>query len=327
MAEQITNQDEAAVMRRFVGLLMAQPSSVSFREILSLDLHKAARSTYFLLDANKSYDVETFITYTLSRLMRQLNHNTKQYPVIYQGRVRGRIMWPATFKSHYGEDYDPSRYVCREVRRQYNTPENQLLKYMIEQFDQCLKLVPDVLRSGACCYQTGGEFRRFAENTAVRLEKMEIAIASFRRHAVFKEVDTVARVTESHLLQAETSRMEEYVATSRFYRRYQEVVGSRNWRGAVEIGKKMLPLPARLDTEGEVWLRFCTSVFRANTAKEIRMEKRFHFNGLNGATGAPLTPPMGATELIEWIKVGDQNETKAVKDEQRAIREGKGATL
>lgn len=327
MAEQITYHDEAAVVRRFVGLLMAPASHVPFREILKPDLHKAARSTYFLLDANEQYDAETFITYTLSRLMRQLNHNTKQYPVVYQGRVRGRIMWPATFKAHYGQDYDPSRYVCREVRRQYDTPENQLLKYLIEQFDQCVKLVPEVIRTGACCYQTGGEFRHFSESTALRLEKMEIAIGSFRRHAVFKEVSSLQAVSESHLLQAETSRIEEYMEASRFYRRYQEVVGSRTWRGTVEIGKQMLPLPGRLDRDGDVWLRFCTSVYRANAAKEMLMDKKFHFNGINGATGAPLIAPMSAKELIEWIKAGDQHETKAVKDELRTIRETKAAKL
>lgn len=122
-------------MRRFVGLLMSPAPPEPFKEVLPSAMHKAARATYFLLDTSEQYDAETFITYTLGRLMRQLNHNTRQQPVVYQGRVRGRIMWPATFKAHYGQDYDPSRYVCREVRKQYDTPENQLLKYLIEQLD------------------------------------------------------------------------------------------------------------------------------------------------------------------------------------------------
>jgi hypothetical protein len=318
---------ENEVMRRFVGLLMGPAAIEPFREVLPLSLHKAARATYFLLDTSEEYDAETFISYTLSRLIRQLNHNTKQHPVVYQGRVRGRIMWPATFKAHYGQDYDPSRYVCREVRRQYDTPENQLLKYLIEQFDLCLKLVPEVLRTGACCYQAGGEFRQFSQSTASRLEKMEIAISNFRRHAVFKEVYSVPSVSESHLLQAETSRIEEYMKVSRFFRRYQSVVTSRTWRPSVEIGRQVLPLPGRLGDEGELWLRFCTSVFRTNASRETIMAKKFHFNGLNGATGTPLIPALTAKELIEWIKAGDQNEETAVKDELRSIREQNEAKL
>lgn len=55
--------------------------------------------------------------------------------------------------------------------------------------------------------------------------------------------------------------------------------------------------------------------------------KKLHFNGINGATGAPLIPPMEASQLIEWIKAGDREEATEVKDDLSNIREYKKAHL
>ncbi|MCI0387900.1 MAG: hypothetical protein MOB07_03890 [Acidobacteria bacterium] len=50
-------------------------------------------------------------------------------------------------------------------------------------------------------------------------------------------------------------------------------------------------------------------------------EKLIYFNGLNGATGAPLLHPMTASQLIPWIKKSDQDEQQDVKDALHTVRE------
>ncbi|HEX9918251.1 MAG TPA: hypothetical protein VGA87_03735 [Pyrinomonadaceae bacterium] len=57
------------------------------------------------------------------------------------------------------------------------------------------------------------------------------------------------------------------------------------------------------------------------------LPKKIHFNGINGATGAPLIPPMEPAELIEWIKAGDTDEAPEVKDDLRNVREYKKSHL
>jgi Domain of unknown function (DUF2357) len=324
MPEPSFTRNDAAVMRRFVGLLMSPAPTVRFEKLLPPELYHAARSTYFLLDTSRDYDAENFITYVLSRLVQRLNRDTRQTTVTYQGRIRGRVVWPATIKAHYGQDYDPSRYVCREVRRKFDTPENRLLKHLLERLSECLKAVPQVVRSGICCYSLDGELRDFADSSAYRFERMERAIDSYLRHVALADVSSLQAVTEWHLLQAETARIDEYVEVARFFRRYQTVVSGKRWSTTFEIGKRMLPLPGWLDSDGDQWLRFALSIFRTNTAKEFQtMDKKFHFNGIDGSTGAPLLRPMGANELMEWIKVGDENEEDSVKNNLRTTREQK----
>jgi hypothetical protein len=47
-------------------------------------------------------------------------------------------------------------------------------------------------------------------------------------------------------------------------------------------------------------------------------KKTFHWSGLNGATGAPLLPPMTAEEILPWIRDADQQEKKSIKDRLRS---------
>jgi hypothetical protein len=49
--------------------------------------------------------------------------------------------------------------------------------------------------------------------------------------------------------------------------------------------------------------------------------QRLYFNGLNGATGAPLFTAGSADDLVEWIKGGDKNEDKTVIDTLATVRE------
>lgn len=50
-------------------------------------------------------------------------------------------------------------------------------------------------------------------------------------------------------------------------------------------------------------------------------DRRLHFNGLNGATGAPLLKPMTSGELVAWVEGSDENETKRAKLALRAVRD------
>lgn len=254
-------RDDRAVLRRMLHEIMKPLPSVPFQRVLDPGAHFAARASYFLLGEGEGASVESFAVYTLSRLMRCLNHNTEQQPVIHRGRVRGRVIWPATFKAHCGQDYDPSRYVCREVRRLYDAPENQLLKYMVEQIVTCLRSVPDSLRIGACYFPEG----RLPDTipTASRLDKIAVATGNFQRSVYLREVSLPDTINEVHLLRAETARSREYAEVARIYKRYRGIVASTSWDDLARAGKRALPLPGRADAEGDVWIRFGAAVLRA----------------------------------------------------------------
>lgn len=263
MSDTAIFQQEVAVLRSLLRLVLDRREPTAWQELADSGVLFAVSATFFLLDVDQERDVESFTIYTLGRLLQHLSRRTEQLQVEYQGRVRGRIVWPATYKARYGEDYDPSRYVCREVRHQYDTPENQLLKYLAERIDECLKVVPAVLRSGACYFAPSQAHRSL--RTAIRLGNMETALNQFRRNIYMRDVTLPHRITDSHLQRARTAAMDEYRAVVRIYERYQEIVAAPSQDKITEIGRRMLPLPGRMGRDADPWLQLGADILRAPT--------------------------------------------------------------
>jgi hypothetical protein len=268
---------EPAVLRRLVGHLMA-PAAPALGH-LDPPERFALQATYFLLDVDTAggtgatgatgaiktkptESAETFVTWVLERLLRRLRHTTEQRQVELQDRVRGRVVWPATYKARLGGGYTPALHVCREVRHRFDTPENRLLKYVVERLHECIQAVPAALRTGACYLPaTGG---RSPLGTHERLARMETALRSFRLHPHLREVVLLPRLDDGHVQRAEAARVREYAAAALIYRRYRALVLSPAWpEHVVAAGRRALPLPGSVTPEGDRWIRLGAAVLRA----------------------------------------------------------------
>ena len=261
MAEVAAALDELAVLQRLLALAMSPRRHTAWEQLVEAGGLYATAATYFLLDVEPQVGVEEFAGYTLGRLLQQLSHKTEQLQVEYRGLVRGRIIWVATYKARFTRDVDPARYVCREVRQQYDTPENQLLKYVIERIDQCVKGVPEVLRSGMCYFPAARG--RGPSRTADRLGNIAAGLSSARRNVYLRDVTLPQRISDLHLSRAETAEMDEYRAVARIYRRYDDIVASPAWHKIAAVGKHALPLPGRTGVDGELWLRLGSDILLA----------------------------------------------------------------
>ncbi|HEY4720399.1 MAG TPA: DUF2357 domain-containing protein, partial [Anaerolineae bacterium] len=232
MAAEDLGASDVPVLRRLVGLLMTtRPTAPD--HILDRPAQGTARATYFLLNTDDRGDVETLMRHTLDRLLQQLSHNTQQWPVQQRERVRGRIMWPATYKARFAQDYDPTRFVCREVRHAYDTPENQLLKYMLHAIDLCLDAVPLSLLRGACYFPD--QSNRPPLGLEVWVEQLKTILIRSRRHTRLREVSLPLKIDEVHLLRARMSRVEEYASVARLYENYQAIVLAAGWDGVAAV--------------------------------------------------------------------------------------------
>lgn len=259
---------EAGVLRRLIALLLANPIEQPLEQLLPPDRQPAAKAAYFLLHVDAETDVDSFVTRSLDRLLQQLSHHTRQVPVQQRERVRGRINWPATYKARFEQDYDPVRFVCREVRHQYDTPENQLLKYVLDRIERSLDAVPERLRNGACYFPA--DLARPPVRVSVWLENIKSRLLQLRRNIRLRSVTLPPAVDETHLLHANLSRVEEYADVAQLYRRFQSVVAAPSLDSLVPVGRRVLLAPDQLDDEGEAWLRFGVAVFkRASMAEAI----------------------------------------------------------
>ena len=266
MAEPLPVPDEPAVLRRLLQVLMSPPPATPAWERLAPSARFGLRASYFLLDVDAGGDAETFLTYLLDRLLRRLDRRTEDRAVEARDRLRGPIVWPATLAARSCRDYDPTRFICRERRNEFDTPENQLLKFVLERVAECAQAVPAALRWGVCYVPTRGGAGPLP--TAERLRRMEAALAGLRHHARLAAVTLPPRLDEVHLLRAETSRTEEYGAVAHVYRRYRAVVEATSWAaGVVASGKRVLPLPGQVTPDSDVWIEIGVAVLRAQGAQ------------------------------------------------------------
>jgi hypothetical protein len=253
-----TPDPATAVLLRLSGLLMAHLPTSSL-EALEANVRAALQSAYLLADVGPDRDVDLLLATTVERLVYRLKPKTERRRTEYQGRVRGRVLWPETSKARLGEDGDPTRFVCREIVRRYDTPENQLLRFVLERLAEAARLFPPSLRAGACLYPH--TFGLAPASTAARLARIEARLNAFLRNPGLRAVSVPASVTRAHLLRARSIRVDEYATMARFYERYAAMTAPDSWLDEVaRAGKRVLPLPANLVGDAETWLRLGVAV-------------------------------------------------------------------
>jgi len=260
MARATMEDNEIKILRRFIGWTMSPGSHRKVWERVGPETRFAMRSAYFLLDHDPGRDAESFATVTLERLSQSVCRVNEPLQVEYQGQVRGRVLWPATFKARFRGDFDPSRYVCSQLRREYDTPENQLLKFVVERIFECLRSIPGVIRNGFSCFpvSAGAGLLPAAE----RIGRMESSVSDFQKHARLRAVTLPAHITESHLLKAEMSPVKDYAEAAFIYQSYARCFLQSDWRHTARIARRVLPLPLDLTEEGETWIEMGAELIR-----------------------------------------------------------------
>jgi hypothetical protein len=259
----MTTEGETPVLRR-LALALAEHATEGRTAWQALEAQGALFGTtaaLFLLDNQPDDGAEGFAVYTLGRLVETLSRRREPLQVEHEGRVRGRIVWPATYKARYDQDYNPARFVCREVQREYDTPENQLVRYVIERIAECVKGVPAPLRAGF--YYLEPVLESEPHPVADHLENIAAALARVQRNTYLRQVTLPPRLTEVHLLRAEIAELDEYRTVLRFYEQYRQLTVPPTWARAAAAGKRVLPLPRSTGGENEIWIRLGAEILRA----------------------------------------------------------------
>lgn len=259
-----TNQT-AGIFSRLIGMTLST-RDLHLEQSFPPGFDQHAREVYFILyqDPQGGIDSISFINITLERILRGLVSQTDRIQREYRGRVRGRVAWAATCKARLSKEYDPTRFVCTEVHRHFDTPENQLLRYMVETIWSLVETIPAIIRQGFYCLTGPAASKSMSVlSTRMRLSGVETRLPRLRRHPQLRQITIPDRITIEHLRCAETSKMEEYGEVARLYRRYHRCLIRRDQQELVDLGHALLPLPGHLDEEGEYWLRVAAMILKS----------------------------------------------------------------
>jgi hypothetical protein len=260
-------QDKPSVQDQLIRALMRPPGPRPWEGQLDAATMLAVKNAYFLMDQAPRNSAETFILQTLTRLLQQLNRTSERRTVEQETRLRGRVDWQGTLKARYSGNSSPGRYVCREAWRRYDTPENQLLKYVIALLTDCLELIPTAIRVGVCYYAPSGvgvSGKRASSSTLERLRRMDGVLNEARHHIRLREITLPRSVDSFHLLRAEQASLEEYAEVARIYRRYLTMVRAPSWVSVREAGRRVVLLPGDAEGDGGHWIEVAAAMLRGD---------------------------------------------------------------
>jgi hypothetical protein len=249
-------RDEVAVLRRFISLQLGPPAptapSVEARTAVALAL---------LLDDTPGRDCAHFCRFQLPRLLQHLTRRTESTRTVRHGRVRGRVEWPATIKARHSGEYDPTRFVCREVQHQFDTPENQLLVAFVELLDTAYAAIPAWLRDGTLVTGAAPEDATGDRVPATqrRLAALRVDTQRARRNIYLRQVTPPPVVTDEHRRRARHADLPEYGRALALYAHLESHLlrpDSPAARAYADgVFRHILPLPAALSPRAESWLQ------------------------------------------------------------------------
>jgi hypothetical protein len=184
--------------------------------------------------------------------LRQLNRATEAQRREYQGHVRGRIDWSATYKARLRADNDPTLLVCREVRRQYATLENQLLKHVLQTIADSIRDVPQYLRLGALWLASAP-----AESVPIhhRLSALQDRLQTYLAHIHLRDIEMPTAITRQHVQKASASKTLGYTRLARLYGSYTRITTEARVDDWIAALRTSLILPASPEGPGAAIIR------------------------------------------------------------------------
>jgi hypothetical protein len=187
--------------------------------------------------------VSWFVLQSAPVLVQQLNRSTQPTRVVLRDRVRGRIDWTATYKSRYASDLHPGVFVCQQIRRDMDRPENQLLKYVLARVRHCLDNALPRLQSwdawGPAFLSNDGRPTPIVSYLADLAHRVRRLFA----HIHLRDVALPDAIDARHLSAARSAKNPLYTDVVAVYEDYVHLVQEPDWRRWSAAFLETIPLP------------------------------------------------------------------------------------
>ena len=164
-----------------------------------------------------------------------------------KGQVRGRVDWEATHKARYSADGNPAIFVCQQSDRRYDRPENQLLKYLLDQIQACLNRVSPEMGAWLAWKRPCDGDGRLRVVVGAELAELAHRVHLYSGSAYLRGIGLPPSIGEAHLRAARTTKNPLYGEVLQLHRLYSEIVEVSEWefwKGALD-DTAPLPPPER----------------------------------------------------------------------------------
>jgi len=168
------------------------------RKICGVDLERLKRIHFCIHRAHvRDFNQE------LEVYFRSINHRTSGISYARKGMVKGRIDWKKTFEERFSHGQDRSLFSCKEIEKDYDLPENIILKFLLLKISEFISEFDYLIR----------EDGKIDEGWRQDLLDLKYTISKIEKTVYFKEI--CKNITMMQLEQMITPRMESLANKSR----------------------------------------------------------------------------------------------------------------
>ncbi len=248
------------IEQQLLDRALADEPALQWRNVESI--LPAARASYFVLHRSPIADPLTGVTDEFLQLVNSLGVDARQVRREYVGRVRGTIDWAATIRARSADQQNPLRFVCREAERETNTPQNQLLVFVLVRLAEALQQIPASLRDGQT--RTGITTSGVSFNSiGAQADLMATAIRPLRVHPRLRVVTTPTMIEQHHLDAAHHMRHPGYDIATALYERWYGLIGRPTLAALHDCARHSLLLPSAGHADTDLWLDLAALQLRA----------------------------------------------------------------
>lgn len=208
----------------FAGVIRPEELSERYNEYDSL------AALHFVL----SEPVVSFVRRLPERL-RQLKTETTRQQRVTDGAIQGRIEWNETYRRRVSQGTNGAQYVCSRREETRVTPENVLLKYVVEQ-------IAETLGAAEQYFETESTWVMETWDGEPSLRKEFLRLRNRNVHLQSLPVPDEADMTDRMVRKAETARQPLYRQAAMLYDLYRDYIeGDEEVLRAVLADATVLP--------------------------------------------------------------------------------------
>lgn len=233
--------------------------STRFQEIAGIQgiLSPISALIFLLFPGNETCPgVAKWVFQSMPVLLQQMRRTTQPQRIFLESQVRGRVDWAGTHKARWGAEQNPHLYLCRENSRNYDRPENQLLKYMLDSMERCIIQASPHVRSLQSwgvrpTAQASGEERAlpFVNSPETNgtiddyLAVLSHRLRSYQEHAPLRQVTLPLKLDEELLAAARICTNRQYACLAELAGLYRKTIEQPDFDFWSDLLRRTLPLP------------------------------------------------------------------------------------
>lgn len=188
----------------------------------------------------------------LPALMRNLAHSTRKETIECRGMIRGRIDWGLTIKERYSRGCnDPSLFICKPASKMYDLPENQLLKFILNEIvniSENIEYLPELNED----FLDENEIDNYVDTIQYRRS----AIRKILKQIQLYNISLPSFVRPKTLHRARNHRNHNYREVVKSYILYEKLFYSNNVDTLKSLIEKQLLEPLNNDKLYELYILF-----------------------------------------------------------------------